>query len=170
VAFLQGDLRAAADVYKEECELHAALDEKGPLASCRINQAMAQLETGQAKEAIEAVRQVMASPESGALGALDWAHIVTIQIAAGGLGAGRKSVEEGRRRAAKSRDPEQTIPLAIAAARLEEAAGNRAAAAATLLRVRTEAERYGLKPLAEVAHTGLVGVLRPRATPASAHR
>jgi tetratricopeptide (TPR) repeat protein/TolB-like protein len=170
VAFLQGDLRAAAAVYKEECDLHAALDEKGALASCRVNQAMAQLEMGQTKEAMEAVRQVMASSESDTLSALDWAHIVTIQIAGGELGAGRKSVEEGRRRAAKSRDPEQTIPLTIAAARLDEAAGNRAAAAATLPRVRAEAEHYGLKPLAEVARTGLVGVLRPRTTPVNARR
>jgi DNA-binding winged helix-turn-helix (wHTH) protein/tetratricopeptide (TPR) repeat protein len=170
VAFLQGDLRAAAAVYKEECDLHAALDEKGALASCRVNQAMAQLEMGQTKEAMEAVRQVMASSESGTLSALDWAHIVTIQIAGGELGAGRKSVEEGRRRAAKSHDPEQTIPLTIAAARLDEAAGNRAAAAATLPRVRAEAEHYGLKPLAEVARTGLVGVLRPRTTPVNARR
>jgi tetratricopeptide (TPR) repeat protein len=161
VALYKGELAKSEAAYKEECELHQALQENELLASCHINQALEIQEAGRGEESKAALAQVLNSPERASLTSLDWAKIVIIEIAAGALADARNSLEQARTAAAKSHDPEQTIPVLIASARLDEASGNRPRAAAALARARSDAERFGLVPLAQIAHPGVSGLIRP---------
>ena len=161
VEYYRGDLAKSAAAYKEECELHQALNEKELLASCRINQTLEIQAAGRVAEAKAEAARILAASDRSRLTPLDWAKLVTIQIAAGDLNDARNSLKQAVAVAAKSHDPEQTLPVRIASARLDEATGNAPRAAASLARARSEAERFGLAPLAQIAHPGIPGLIPP---------
>lgn len=160
---MQSDLKGADQTEQEECQIDESLGQKIVLAACRARLAEIRLAEGRAADAMELVKQVLASGAIQSMEPRDVARVVKVQLAAGDGKGAHDTLAQARTLLAKwSQSPEQTIAVAIAAGKVDTAAGNRHEAEAQLRDAIAQAVKYGLKPSELEARLALLDVAGPK--------
>jgi tetratricopeptide (TPR) repeat protein len=145
---MQGHQAEAARAAAEECAIHESLGAAKTQAGCRVRLAALWIDEGRVADGRAAADRI-AAESSASLSPIDLATLALVHLRAGdskkaavAISAARHAIE------GRASIPEQAIPISIAEARIDIAAGRIAEAQQALSRATSDAERFGLLPLA----------------------
>jgi tetratricopeptide (TPR) repeat protein len=159
---------AARRLLVEECAIHESLASPNALGACRLRLAALSLDEGRTADARAMVEHVAAKLDATALSPIDLTRLATIHLSAGERAKAASAINAARRvLEIRAPSPEETIAVAIAAARIDAASGRRAEADRRLNEARGDAEHRGLLPLALEARLTLAELGGGRAAAAS---
>ncbi len=152
---MQGHLAEAGKAAAEECAIHESLGAARARAGCRVRLAALWIDEGRVADARAAADRIAAA-SSASLSPIDLATLALVQLRAGDSKKAAATIAAARRAIeGRASIPEQAIPIAIAEARIDIAAGRIAEAQQALTQATSEAERLGLRPLALDARSAM---------------
>ena len=152
---MQGHLAEAGKAAAEECAIHESLGAAGAQAGCRLRLAALWIDEGRVADARAAADRI-AAESSASLSPIDLATQALVHLRAGDSKKAAATIAAARRAIeGRASIPEQAIPIAIAEARIDIAAGRIAEAQQALTQATSEAERLGLRPLALDARSAM---------------
>jgi hypothetical protein len=142
--FQAGDLEAAQKFNAEGCQIFQSIKDKTNLAICHIRQAEISLAQGKTEEARGTVENLVTEVKATTVVPGELANLAILQLV---LGNGPQAIQtlEMARKTLRSGTfgPENSIGVAIAEARIEDAASPRPALS-KLARAQSEAQKLGL--------------------------
>lgn len=150
VRTLQGDFVEAEAMVAEECAAYQALGAKVFLSSCRARRGLLLIDLGRVGDARTEIGGINAADLAvSAQPPTDLGRLATLYLLTGDRPRAASTLAAADRLlAGREYIPEQALCVSIARGRLEAASGQTNAALARFAQARSEAEKFGLIPLA----------------------
>ena len=147
---LQGDLVEAEAMVAEECAAYEAIGARVFLSSCRGRRGLLLIDLGRVGDARTEIGGIDAADLAvSAQPPTDLARLATLYLLTGDRPRSASTLAAADRLlSGREYIPEQAMTVAIARGKLEAASGQMAAALARFAKTRSDAEKFGLMPLA----------------------
>ncbi len=144
VRLQEGDLEAAQKFNAEGCQILQSIKDIPDLALCHIRQVEIDLAQGRTEEARSTVESLVSEVKAAKLFPGELATLAILQVTLGNAGQAIQTLEMARKTLQSGTfGPEDSIGVAIAEARIENAASPRLALS-KLARAQSDAQKFGL--------------------------